>query len=732
MEIIVVFFMFGIFVALTTVSLKRSIQQEGPRGLAYTIAADLRAARAEAQRTGSLTAYCLPNEGNIQFSRSAVTRRGEQLGQVQKVHGYEGDFQAYIFVGGWAGAITPPTLASLDLSPTWEASIEDQFTIFFRPDGTAFSPNIPSVEGQFPLVVGTAFRTGGGGGGLAGLQQVTDPFTVWVSRSGGVRVQEFLTPAGVLGPGGEAPTEVAKLDLDVGMSGGSPRILGVGFLPSKVDGIDHGGVGLNYTQIHPEQKGDNYVEYSLATFDIRAEDPSGGPLFYEVTATATTGGAEEGRFSAFRSSGRMAYRPHQAHSGSPVWNSVVSWRPPPSAPADTEYEFEIRVFNRDGGEDTARSGAGLLPLFKTLGTPRIAIQTLDQSIYLATIEASSLVQVSDPEIPEVDPFFSNDGTRLYTFSEIDGVHRMYTRNADGTGFDMLVELPAAPGLVAFDPLYQFVAYVYDQGTVDFPYKTPTYHSGTDDGDGYWEFSSGVSSRARHVLEIMHLNSGQRAVVTNTLRRRSSWQWDTSDPAQRFRLSYEVYQPTPMANHPSLGPYRPSPGFEEVFRTGNIVGLPPSIIDTPGGTVESGTRNRIYHPSIFGRFLERLEVVEGPPKQFSLSLRDALSTEVLLTSGYNVSRPAWAANGRALTYSYRPDEASPIRLCVRSYAGGVVGPEVVILELGGISQPKLSPDADYAFYRQGGNLWRVPVSGGTPVNLTSGAIDSSVQSYDITR
>lgn len=59
LEIMVVLFLGATLVGITAISLKHSTEREGSRGLAYAVASDLRAARAEAQRSGSLVAYCL-------------------------------------------------------------------------------------------------------------------------------------------------------------------------------------------------------------------------------------------------------------------------------------------------------------------------------------------------------------------------------------------------------------------------------------------------------------------------------------------------------------------------------------------------------------------------------------------------------------------------------------------------------------------------------------------------
>ncbi len=729
-----VFVLLGLFVGITTVSLRRSTDREGPRGLAYTVAADLRAARAEAQRTGALVAYCLPNDnGAIQFSQSAVTRRGEQVGSIQRVHGYSNDFQAFLFIGGWPDSAMPPATLPL-LSDSWRQSVEGQYAVFFRPDGTAFSTSIAMVDGHLPIVVGSTFELGGSaGGGLASLSAVRDPFTVWVSEGGAVRVDENLTPAGPLTEGGSEPPQVAELRLDTPPSVGGPKILDVAFLPSKTDEIEHAGVGQSYTQIHPEQRDEKNVEYGLATFDIRAEDPGGGPLFYKLTATPR-GGGEAGKFSSFSSTGRMNYRQVNERLDRWAWNGFVSWRPPPGATADTIFDFEIEVFNRDGGRDVTTSGAGLIPVFATLGTPRLAIESLDHELFLATVEASSLIKVSIDGKPEMEPFFSADGTRVFTFSPGVGESSvMNVRNADGSGNAILSEFPTAVENVKFDPMGQFAAYTFGYHTRAFPWtEVRTVSSGED---SYDELVSGSGAVTGRRLEVLHLNSRETVLVTDVLD--GPWEWDAG---RKFHINYQHHVPSPLRSlSPFSGSGHVSPGHVSTgWVSGKLVGFPPQVVSV---AYESSVAalDRVFnlqHPDWY--IATTKNEATG---LFGLTLRRAsdpgFGRQIVEGLAQVPRKPAWSSDGRTAVYAYREGTSGPHRLVKRrllsSGTGASLGTEELILEQNGIREPKMSPDGEYVFFLRAGHLWRIEArAGARAINLTRGAVGSGVANYAVTR
>jgi type II secretory pathway pseudopilin PulG len=744
LEVLVVFFLTATLIGITALSLRRTTDQEGSRGLAFAVASDLRAARAEAQRSGALVAYCLPRS-DTPFARSAVTRKGEQRGDIYRTHGYSGDFDASIFVGGWPGAALAP---GEDLPDDWQTAVTSQHAIFFRPDGTAFSSTVPRLNGHFHLLVGRGFTLAGEVAGLPSLSAVTDPNLITVSESGSVSVVERQTPAGSVPAGGEPPADVAEIAETAPPSEAGPTITDIRFLPSRVPGLEPG-IGQTYTQIHPEQREGDDLEYGLATLEVRASDPSGGPLYYELTSTPTAG--LPGNFSAQGQGGRMTYTPRA--DGGWDWTSVVAWRPPPGASPDTEYEFQVRVYNDRGLEHVVASGAGLLPVFRTLDSPRLAIAANDGQVYLANIDGASLLRATrDLEI-ESRPFFSPDGTRLFTFNDSDpDSSQLIVRNADGTGRRILSDIPISSDEieVKFDPLYAFAAYSFESTPPVFDYyvpvEVPNYGGGGDDGWTPPEYEitgpfPGSPSQSR-TLKILHLNSQDELTLTVALSTEGGalWGWDGTRP---FHINFQEYIAKDTVSAPGIvvsgpNPYIPAPGYQNSdYQTKQLLGYPPTVVDAglaPPQPNYTAYRNLVSPQWTLAKY-DSLEAGEGT----YLRLRNTATSanEDLGAVDEVMGEPNWSSDGTSVIYIQR-DGAGNFRLQSRKLlteTGGLdVEAPVTVLTRNGVSDPKLSPDGQFVYYRQSGHLWRCRVqadSESTVVRL-SGAVPSGVRSYAITR
>lgn len=234
LEIMFGFLIVSVLLSLTTVSLRGSIRQEGSRGLAYALAEDLRAARADAQGSGVPVAFCFPtDEGENPFCCSFMALKGEQRGRFSRAHNYAGEFEGAIFIGEWPGAST----ATEPLPGAWHSSVSGQAAIFFRPDGTAFSNEIPLVDGRYPLVVGSAFRLSSNGElGLPTIDAVSNPYTVSVSPAGTIRVEDRVVPGAPLPQALELPSPAAP-DLEAPRAEGMPTILSVTTLPERTEGF---------------------------------------------------------------------------------------------------------------------------------------------------------------------------------------------------------------------------------------------------------------------------------------------------------------------------------------------------------------------------------------------------------------------------------------------------------------------------------------------------------------
>ena len=104
-EIVLVIAILAILVGITAVSLRSSIEREGPRAMAHNLVADLRAARTEASRSGKLVAVCFPSEDKTNpFSQNALVRRGAQVGDALRPLAYDRAYNGFVFAGSWPGA----------------------------------------------------------------------------------------------------------------------------------------------------------------------------------------------------------------------------------------------------------------------------------------------------------------------------------------------------------------------------------------------------------------------------------------------------------------------------------------------------------------------------------------------------------------------------------------------------------------------------------------------------
>ena len=755
---ITVFTLLATAIGITALSLRRTIDREGPRGLAYAVASDLRAARAEAQRCGSLVAYCLPKGSSPEtaFARGAVTRKGEQRGDIYRVHGYKGDFDAAIFVGGWPGS-APDTVPPDTLSSEWTVSLDDQYAIVFRPDGTAFSPNLPLLDGHFPLVTGHGFTLGPTVAGLPSLSQVTDPNLILVSQSGSVSVSEHKTPGAPLPVGGEVPSEVAEIVAAAAPGGGAPTITDIRYLPSRLPGLEPG-ISQTYTQIHPEQREGADLEYGLATLEIRAQSPSGVPLYYALESTSSGAGGG-GQFSDHNNHGRMSYTPRADGSGFD-WTAVVAWRPPPGANPDTEYSFRVRVFNDQGLEDIVESGAGLLPVFRTLDSPRLALQDSAGKIYIANIDGASIMEVTKPDQYESRPFFSPDGTRLFSFNDSStSTSQLIVRNVDGSGRRILSNIPSTVDAVdlKFDPLYAFAAYSFDSPPPTFDFWNMEaievlVSSGGSDGEDIYQTQykltgplPGSPDTAR-TLKVLHLNSQDELTLTVALSSEGgiNWGWDGT---RRFHINFQEYVTHDAATVPgplhadSVAPpfsgnkYTPSPGYQNSgYISKRLVGYPPTLLDV-GSAPPQPNYNGYTNLAWTDWVLAKYDTLEAGDNTF-LRLRklDGSVNESLAVTEEVLGEPCWASDGTSVIYLCR-DGAGNFKLLSRQLINGsgqaAIQPPVTVLTQNGVSSPKLSPDGDYVYFLRANRLWRCKVqadAADTVVRLSN----KPIVNYAITR
>jgi len=692
-EVIVVLGIMATLLAVTGLTLMGRVQQSGARGLAYAVASELRAARSEAQRTGALTALCFPTDGRkTPVSRSFLFREGSEAGVAGKMRVFDKDHNAGIFIGNWPTAVTDSAPAP---PADWLASSADNYVVFFRPDGTSFTNGLPLVDNRFPLVVASEMRTMPGPS-FFNLTAATDPYTVWVERSGGVTVEERRVPGPQLPRGGAlicaaVPTISEKRD-------NAPEIKNIQFLPSSNPALDKVGLAQTYIEIHPEQKIGEDLEYGLATLVFEAEDDDGGPLFYRTVSTASSG--PEGRFTLAENEGAMTYVNGK-------WRASVSWRPPPGAPTDTEYEFEIEVRDRDGHKATATSGAGLLPSLVSLAPSRVALEAADDKVYVGNVDGGDLVRITPVGTNDHDPFFSPDGTKLYTFTFEAGQVILNLQNSDGTGRKVIKDVPGTKGSIRFDPLWMWGAYTHSSWQLIAEYDEP------DPSTSPETMRRVVVKQPVNSLEVLHLSSGKSFRVSNQAVGTLKW-----DAVERFGFTYTVAK---KVDPPA------APGIE--LKTGGykLVGFPPSVIPATLGETPDSIAYNLRDPSLWVRY--------DPPTR-KLFLENASGSSELLATGPDIiGLPAWSSNGRRITWLQRSGASSYdiwIHELYDDALNRLTGSSAEkILSGSSLASPLLSPEGNYVFYLNGNHLWRMKaVKDGSAVKLSAKL--PGVRSFALTR
>lgn len=719
----------AILILMTSVATRPAIDQEGPRGLAYSLAADLRAARAEAVRSGRMVAFCFASDNKTNsLSRSAYLRAGEQSGRVLRTLSYSSEYDATIFIGKWGEA----ERGEFPLPAGWSASTARELALFFGPDGRAFSPDILALGGRYPLVVASAME-GTFGGSEGTLSAVRNPQTVWVSGSGSIEVTADRLPVGALPDGGSRDLEVAELSGNPSPPSTSPEILHSGFLPEPIEGLGSAGIAQSYVQIHPNQKEGEQLEYGLATIEVQAVDQDGGPLSYTLEAEASAG--EEGKFSIAQQQGEMSFV-YDPVARRYVWKAVVSWRPPPTAPPDRTYRLTVTVRDPEGNSAVASTDAGLLPSVTSLPPARIVMCSSDQRMFLTNLDGANEVLLTR-DGGEYSPFFSRDGSCVFSFHDVaeTGSRQLRSRPANGsTGFTRLAGFHGSTSNVIFDPTYTFAALLNPAGTVNYDWGQVTEHTESSDDDGggggtSYSFASGGEDVPVSNIMILNLMSDDPPILVS---RRGSQDPDAeffwaANARHTFFYGEEVDIPE-IIEH-GYGPFSPVPGHRLEGRTSSVVGFPPVLV--PADITAISAAGRIYNPADNDWYVN----VEGS----DLVLRNQrtgvwsrlYSSAGIESSASGRKNPSWSANGEHVAFIASPGSGSRVvslhvldsTLNLRSSVStdcDLAAPNATIAQL--------SADAGWIYFLQDRNVYRADLPGGTRRTDITGHLGVEINDY----
>ena len=710
-----------IMMAMTTVAMRPSIEQEGARGLAYTLASDLRAARAEAIRSGHPVAFCFPSDGQTNsLSRSANIRKGDQRGEVSRSVSYASEYAATIFIGKWSGG-QHDTYSKI--SPSWKASTSRESALFFGPDGRAYSEDLAQIEGRYPLVIASTMEVHSGGP-EGELKKARNPQTIWVAKGGAVEVEENRVPGGELPQGGTDQLAVAQLAPETHVGGNAPTLVDANFLPQQIEGIDSAGIGQNFIQIHPNQRDGQQLEYGLATIEVKAEDRDGGPLTYVLSAEPSTG--DPGNFSIAKQEGEMTYVYDNDKHGF-LWKAVVSWRPPPGAPVDCTYELSMTISDPDGNTVVASTQAGLLPGIVNLPAARIVMETNNGRLFLTNLDGANEIRITTPGSPEYDPFFSRDGSSIFSFyRNDDGTRQLRGRPANGSReWVGLATLSGASTALHFDPTLTYAAIMTPAGNETFPYGVLVTVSPGPPPDYDVEYHNSTVPVTH--IDIVNLMSTDPPIsITN--KGDGSFIW-AADARHTFRFGEE--QPTPLINPFGLGPFNEAPGHEVHDETRSLVGYPPMTVPH-SGDIESAA-GRIYNPADEDWYL----IVEGDKLMARNQITNA---HITVHDGANYEfdvedlreNPSWSADGERVAYVVSPGADAHVFAKHILTEGMLPRPAQQILDLPAAwaHSAQLSPEGRWTYYQRSEAVFRAENRDGGKVVNISKHLDANIEDFAV--
>lgn len=733
MELILAMALLVGMLAMSFVSLKPSIEQEGPRGLVHTLAADLRAARSEAMRGGRPVAFCFASSGKTNsLSRSAHLRAGDQKGKVWRRYVYESEYEATIFLGRWGDE----TSSRLNLPPGWRSSTSRETALFFYPDGTVASEDIHSVQGRYPIVVGSALA-GNFSGAEGRLTAIRHPQTIWVSRRGTIEVRENKLPQGELPVGGDSNLTVASLEDDREPSGSPPTILTSTFLPEKVSGLASAGIGQNYVQIHPNQKEGQQLEYGLATIEVRAEDVDGGPLRYTLKATASRGDA--GKFSVSEKVGDLSYV-YDETSRRYLWKTVVSWRPPPSAPANRTYSLSLTIHDPEGNSTEVSTEADLLPSVTSLPPARIVVGSVDQKMFLTNLDGANEVLLT-LNGREYNPFFSQDGSCVFSFHDLSAGRELRSRPANGTtSFTRLASFEGTHAKIIYDPTYTFAALI---NPADVPFRfdwgqvTESGGGGgggsddeedDDDDEPTYSFSSDVKDVDVSNIYILSLMAAEPPIrVSRTGSGEFYW---AANARHTFYFDQEV--PTPKVVEQGFGPFSPFPGHMTESSAKYLVGFPPHLVNSEITPISA--EGRIYNPANRDWYLfiesDRLMAGHEPSGRTYNLYTSAGGFEQSETGRKN---PSWSADGEHVAFIASPGASARV-VSMRALDSGfsILPSPSVQFEVTTASPTlaQLSPGGEWVYFLSNQKLLRAENRTGSELVDITAHLEEAISDYVI--
>lgn len=443
-ELVLALALLAILLGLSTVSMRGREQSGTAQALAMEVAAELRAAQLKAKSLGAPVALVFPSQGgNRPHSRSAYILEGEGPPQHTRTRQFGSEYEkAYLFLGTWnvdpASLRDPSALPSIDESggfsiQNWLGTPTQDYYFVFTPDGAVQSNDLPRFDGRYHIAVASGLSYTAMGSPLGGTASVTPgpnyyrldtvatPYTVTLSREGGVSVSPGLAGASLPESGFSVATPPADPIPVPSLTNQNPTVHDVWVFPEPNTVT----TGSNDALLGPD---------SHLLLRTHSTDPDGDRLLIEWTMTRVNGG-DAGRFS--QPSGGAPFRWDDRNR---EWVSHWTWKPPLDGVPGERFTGQLRVWDVNGAPATAGAGAVLnIELFDEGQIAYQDVSTGNSILYVAYPDGTGERAITDSTANSYDISFSRDGSRVaFSQDSAGGASHVWLANLDGSAAIQLV------------------------------------------------------------------------------------------------------------------------------------------------------------------------------------------------------------------------------------------------------------------------------------------------------
>lgn len=349
-----------ILAALSLWSLKPSKNKAPVKGLAGALAEEFESTRQMAIAYGHPVALGIPAQSGRPLASSIYRLKGWNKPVCDWSKGFSGDYLECGFApaqwsggGTWDSSGTEGSALSkvgaFRLNDWLPDEFRDDYIFCFTPEGGLVTNQLATLNGRYPVVVGSQLTASRGSAGSATLTAATDPYVIMVGPFGGVEVVTGL-PGGSVSPGGNRVTVTSQPSGRTVHGDSSIRISNILVTP-RMEGA-------------PPDEG-FCVPGQTVTMEVFAYDPEGRALFAKWRQagkrgifTYPDGGASSGAVLS-EEVDRMEYLDELPNDPRITWTDAPApaggvfrarwaWTvPSDTAPGDV-YEIEVDVKDAKG------------------------------------------------------------------------------------------------------------------------------------------------------------------------------------------------------------------------------------------------------------------------------------------------------------------------------------------------------------------------------------------------